>query len=224
MASDFWDKKWADSSSLLHVPARRSPVRSVVDGLECTHSMTLLDIGCGAGAYEKSLSGQVGTVVACDISREAVICAKRTVPDNVELVQTGGEGLGFLRSCSVDVVFSYSVFQHISGSLVKKYLSESLRVLRIGGHLRFQVFERKRLFRQGVVQVLKGRRFRTSAGMIIQATLLWRDNQRLSSLSWPLGKPWSRQELSTILAHLGFTHIDFDSLEDGELVCTARRS
>src|SRR5262249_7947695 len=81
-----------------------------------------------------------------DISREMVTRAREALAGrgNIEVFPTSGR-LKPMSNASLDLVFSFIVFQHIpSKRAVIRYIREASRVLRGGGVFRFQVDGRPR--------------------------------------------------------------------------------
>lgn len=95
----------------------------------------LLEIGCGTGRMTRHLSAAFKKITAVDISGEMISQARSRLAGckNVDLYETDGQSFP-LADKSVDVVFSYIVFQHLrSRRLVKKNFLEARRVLRPKG-------------------------------------------------------------------------------------------
>jgi SAM-dependent methyltransferase len=116
-------------------------------------SMSVLEIGCGAGRVTRAFARFFGTVYAVDISREMVKLARRAVADfpTAHVYRNSGKDLGAVRrhwwsrwgigpAIEVDFAFSTMVFQHIpSREIIENYVREVHRLLRPGGLFKFQV-------------------------------------------------------------------------------------
>jgi SAM-dependent methyltransferase len=105
-----------------------------------------LEIGCGLGRLLRPLSERIERVYGVDISREMVTRAQQALADrgNVDVAATTGR-LNRISDASLDLVFSFIVFQHVpSKRAVIRYIREASRVLRGGGVFRFQVDGRPR--------------------------------------------------------------------------------
>jgi len=105
-----------------------------------------LEIGCGLGRLLRPLSERIERAYGIDISREMVTRARQALADrgNVDVAATTGR-LNRIPDTSLDLVFSFIVFQHIpSKRAVIRYIQEAARVLRGGGVFRFQVDGRPR--------------------------------------------------------------------------------
>jgi SAM-dependent methyltransferase len=99
-----------------------------------------VEIGSGLGRVCLALARRFDEVVGVDVSPEMVRRARSLVDDPRVTFEVGdGDGLGVLGDASVDLVLSFTVFQHIpKASIVHRYLAEAGRVLRPGGVLAFQ--------------------------------------------------------------------------------------
>ncbi|MBW3663701.1 MAG: class I SAM-dependent methyltransferase [Actinobacteria bacterium] len=96
-----------------------------------------LEIGCGVGRICRALADRFDTVIGVDISPRMIERARELVPDDrVRFIVGDGASLGPVEDASVDVVLSYTVFQHIPDpTIVAAYIREAARVLRPGGLL-----------------------------------------------------------------------------------------
>lgn len=122
-----------------------SIVRQALDepppGVTVPDGGTALEIGCGLGRVLVALRHRFGRVVGVDVSPEMLERARAIVGDDpaVELVLGDGTTLAGVPDESIDVVVSFTVFQHIpDADVVAGYLREAGRVLRPGGLLAFQ--------------------------------------------------------------------------------------
>ncbi len=103
---------------------------------------SVLEIGCGIGRQTRALADLANSVIAFDISEEMLKRARDNLSGygNVELFKSEGSNLEPVKSNSVDLVYSFVVFQHITDkSLTKSYFSDVSRVLKSGGRFLFQV-------------------------------------------------------------------------------------
>lgn len=98
-----------------------------------------LEIGCGVGRVGKIMSQRCRRWIGTDISAAMLEYASQRLAelDNVELIELGGDGLGEVADCSVDLVYSTVVFMHLYEWDRYKYVQEAMRVLRPGGHCYF---------------------------------------------------------------------------------------
>ena len=99
-----------------------------------------VEIGSGLGRICLELAGIFASVVGVDISPEMVKRAMQLVPDErVTVVVGDGSTLSPIADASADLVFSFTVFQHMTSvPLIERYIQEAARVLRPGGIFVFQ--------------------------------------------------------------------------------------
>jgi len=123
-------------------------VRSVVDedlaavaGERDPRSMTMLEIGCGAGRMTGPLAERFGHVHAVDVSDEMIARARKRLKkvENVSVYATNGVDLTALGDARLDFALSFVVFQHIpSLEVVRGYLREVGTRLAPGALFKFQ--------------------------------------------------------------------------------------
>lgn len=126
----------------------RDTVRGVVEedlesiaGARDPKSMTVLEIGCGAGRMTQPLADLFGHVHAVDVSDEMIARAKKRLSgvENVSLYATNGVDLSALGEAQLDFALSFVVFQHIpSLEVVQSYIAEVGRRLAPGALFKFQ--------------------------------------------------------------------------------------
>jgi SAM-dependent methyltransferase len=94
-----------------------------------------VEIGCGIGRICLALRDRFAHVVGYDISPEMLRRARDLVPDEqVEFRPTDGATLPGQPDGSVDLVITFTVFQHIpSVDVIRSYVAEAGRVLSSGG-------------------------------------------------------------------------------------------
>jgi SAM-dependent methyltransferase len=99
-----------------------------------------VEIGSGLGRISAALNEHFDRVVGIDVSPAMVGEARRRVPDPTVDFRVGdGTGLTGIDDATVDLVFSFTVFQHIpDAAIIEGYLAEAGRVLRPGGVFVFQ--------------------------------------------------------------------------------------
>jgi SAM-dependent methyltransferase len=106
-------------------------------------SQTVLDFGCGPGFLARAVSPHVRQVVAADVSRGVIACARvLNGADNIRYVANTLRGLPAVADASIDLVYSFAVIQHLRKEQTECFFREFARVLRPGG--------------QGVIHVLLG--------------------------------------------------------------------
>lgn len=101
---------------------------------------TAVEIGCGLGRVCIALRAHFEHVVGYDIAPEMLRQAQDLVSDPaVELRLTDGASLPGLDDASVDLVLTFTVFQHIPDpEVIRSYVLEAGRVLRPDGVFVFQ--------------------------------------------------------------------------------------
>jgi len=101
----------------------------------------VLEIGCGVGRITEAISAVAKEVLAIDISEEMIEQAKKRLASKENVTLFATDGLTYpIEDNSVDVVFSFIVFQHMSSvDVVLNNLKEVGRVLKPGGIAKIQV-------------------------------------------------------------------------------------
>lgn len=101
-----------------------------------------LEIGCGIGRMTEWFAANFGNVDAVDVSPVMIDAARQRLShrSNICFHVGSGSDLTPVADVSVDLVFSYIVFQHIpSRAAIEGYICDAARVLKDGGTLKFQV-------------------------------------------------------------------------------------
>lgn len=104
-------------------------------------TLSLLEIGCGAGRMTRHLAGIFGHVAGVDVSGEMIRQAGERLAgvENVRLIETSGVDFKQFPNESFDLIISAYVFQHVpSVDVIDSNLRDAWRVLKPGGMLRFQ--------------------------------------------------------------------------------------
>lgn len=120
-------------------------------GVEITPDDEVVEIGCGIGRMTRAIAERCAFVTGIDVAPEMVERGRRALADldNVRLLLGNGRDLGFISDHSVDVVYSFIVFQHIPDPAITcRYIGEIGRILRPGGWTVFQVSQRHELHRR----------------------------------------------------------------------------
>jgi ubiquinone/menaquinone biosynthesis C-methylase UbiE len=103
---------------------------------------TALDFGCGVGRLTRALAKHFGACYGVDISESMISRATRlnkSVP-NCSFFVNSVPDLRRFSSDFFDLTYSNLVLQHLSSTrMIKSYLSEFVRTLRVGGLVRFQL-------------------------------------------------------------------------------------
>lgn len=102
-----------------------------------TPSAQVLEIGPGGGKWTVRLAPRVARVIAFDVADEMLIRTRarceRDAINNVRYLLSDGSGSLEVDDESIDIVFSYDVFVHITLEDTVHYVGEMGRVLRPGG-------------------------------------------------------------------------------------------
>ena len=109
--------------------------RHILDDDLLPKSGTFLEIGCGNGRMTEFIVWKYDEVIGTDISGEMIRLARERMSNvkNVKLFETDGESIPAPYE-SVDVAFSYLVFQHIKDrDMIRRNFEEVYRVLKPGG-------------------------------------------------------------------------------------------
>jgi len=119
------------------VETGRTVVRFALDEapIQPTERGTAVEIGCGLGRICLALADRFDRVVGFDISAEMLARSRELVSDpKVETRLTDGASLPGLSDNTVDMVVTFTVFQHIPRvEVIRTYVNEVGRVLRPGG-------------------------------------------------------------------------------------------
>jgi ubiquinone/menaquinone biosynthesis C-methylase UbiE len=96
---------------------------------------TVLEIGPGGGRWTEVLQRISERLIVVDLTEQAIAVCKRRFAGckNIEYFVNDGTSLEFLPDNSVDHVWSFDVFVHISPRDIDAYLGQMARVLRPGG-------------------------------------------------------------------------------------------
>jgi cyclopropane fatty-acyl-phospholipid synthase-like methyltransferase len=98
-----------------------------------TSTFVVLDFGCGPGFLAKAASAKVHRVIASDVSRGVIACARMlNGADNVDYVVNSYSGLENVARASIDLVYSFAVFQHLLKTQAALFFAEFSRVLKPG--------------------------------------------------------------------------------------------
>jgi 2-polyprenyl-3-methyl-5-hydroxy-6-metoxy-1,4-benzoquinol methylase len=96
-------------------------------------AMRILDIGCGTGFVDHSLSKLGHQVVGVDFDPKAIEIHKRVYPDLDARVHQAEEALNGILDEPADVVLAVEVVEHLYRPM--RFLEEARAALRPGGHL-----------------------------------------------------------------------------------------
>jgi len=102
----------------------------------------IFDLGCGSGRMIWALRQRFKYVYGVDVSEEMIRSGQKWLKENGcdpnAIFVNNGTDLGFIRSSSFDLVYSYAALQHVPKTVVANYFLEITRVLKPGGFFCFQ--------------------------------------------------------------------------------------
>jgi SAM-dependent methyltransferase len=95
----------------------------------------VLEIGPGGGRWTEALLARASRVTAVDVTPACIEqCRARFAGnDRLELHLNDGASLRMIAPASVDVVFSFDVFVHLSAGAIRQYIRQFPRVLKPHG-------------------------------------------------------------------------------------------
>lgn len=100
-----------------------------------TRKQVILEIGSGAGRWSSLLVRRASKLLLVDVSKKALqLCRIRFRRyRNVVYRLVSDQSLSSIRESSVDFIWSYDVFVHLSPNVIAAYLASFRRVLAPGG-------------------------------------------------------------------------------------------
>jgi len=133
-----YGEEWTDDVRLLRGLDPIEWKNTVRDEMILKHfrnGSTLLEIGPGAGRWTSILLELAGNLILADISEKCLqICRERFKSySNIQYFLINNGSLEGLDYESVDGVWSYDAFVHISPAEIEDYLASIKRVLKPGG-------------------------------------------------------------------------------------------
>lgn len=123
--------------------ATQHDVDRLLQDLSYEPTWRVLEVGCGVGRLIVPLRKVFRVVDGIDVSQKMVDLSQTYSRGRINggIWKSDGKTIP-LSGSSYDFVFAFTVFQHIrSVQVFVSYLREMYRVLRIGGHLRYQMHE-----------------------------------------------------------------------------------
>jgi 2-polyprenyl-3-methyl-5-hydroxy-6-metoxy-1,4-benzoquinol methylase len=116
-----------------NLSSRKEIYEKILEKYLC-QQMIVLDFGCGPGYLAKFVAEKVKKVTAVDISCGVIECAKvLNNSHNIFYYINNGKDLSNINDCSLDLIYSFAVVQHLSDELFKGFLQEFFRVLKPNG-------------------------------------------------------------------------------------------
>jgi ubiquinone/menaquinone biosynthesis C-methylase UbiE len=97
--------------------------------------MTVLDFGCGPGFLARAVINKYSVrMIATDVSRGIIACAKVLNPaKDLSYMVNRTDNLRNVGDNSIDLVYSFAVFQHLETLQRSIFLKEFARILKPGG-------------------------------------------------------------------------------------------
>jgi ubiquinone/menaquinone biosynthesis C-methylase UbiE len=112
------------------------PPERLVEKLDITSEMTVVDFGCGPGYFTVELAKRAYRVIGVDVQEGMLNRAQRKIQkagvSNVEFQQSDGKSIQ-LSDQSVDLIVLFTVFHEVADT--KAALKELHRILKAGGRL-----------------------------------------------------------------------------------------
>jgi ubiquinone/menaquinone biosynthesis C-methylase UbiE len=163
----------------------------------------VLDYGCGPGLLAVRSAKYVRHVIACDISRGVLECAKTlSGASNIQYLLVPRSGRLDVEAGSVDLVYCFAVFQHLEDAVVRGVLADFARVMKAGAKAVIHV-------------VLSG-----TTGWKTEAD--WRMDQSIKGLAkWRFGLHCfsrTREEMMALVTDAGFSEVSFEPIQVPELM------
>ena len=108
-----------------------------------------LDFGCGVGRLTQSLASEFTQVAGVDIAASMIAAANEynTNGDSCKYYLNDKDNLELFEDNSFDFIYSNIVLQHMEPRYSKKYLSEFIRVLKVGGVAVFQIPSERKILK-----------------------------------------------------------------------------
>jgi ubiquinone/menaquinone biosynthesis C-methylase UbiE len=95
----------------------------------------VVDLAAGYGRNSAKLLEHAGELIIVDINRECIEHCRRRFAgkQRVSYLQTDGASLKGIADASVTLIYSFDAMVHFDSDVVRAYLQEFERVLRVGG-------------------------------------------------------------------------------------------
>lgn len=101
-------------------------------------AQTVLDYGCGPGFLANAVSEHTSQVYAVDLSSGVLECARiLNGKPNITFLDVGQ--LNEIKDNTIDLVYSFAVFQHVTDEILEGILSAMIKKLKKGGKLVFHI-------------------------------------------------------------------------------------
>ena len=148
-----WPKdgdEWDGQARLCKQPYhawKRSLVETLIEP-NVSRSTTVLEIGPGHGRWSQEIVGRCGRLILVDLSPRCIEhCRDLLAGHSTVHYRVGdGESLPDVADGSVDFIWSYDAFVHMSARVIESYFAEIRRVLAPGGRALIHHAGRRHLF------------------------------------------------------------------------------
>lgn len=126
------------SEEQIRASGKGDVIREFIPRINGYKSDVIVELGAGFGRMTMFIAPFCKKLYAIDISGDLLFQAKQrlsgSVYQHVEFIETDGMHLNTVPDNSVDLCYSYIVFQHIvAAEIVVSYIHEACRVLKVGG-------------------------------------------------------------------------------------------
>jgi SAM-dependent methyltransferase len=131
---------------------------SIVDSTGVSLSRgVVMDFGCGVGRLTQALAEEFDTCYGVDVSPKMVELAEQfnRFGDRCKYILNSRSDLSIFDANFFDFIYTHIVLQHMPPELMKGYLREFIRTLKVGGILVFQVPIQKLEQDEGTIQLKK---------------------------------------------------------------------
>lgn len=129
---DLSTRAFLESEFNRNMSSRKIIIENVVRPYLQPH-YAVLDYGCGPGFLATNAAPYARQIIACDISRGILACAGALNNEpNIEFLLIPPSGRLNIEPESVDLVYSFAVFQHLEDAVIRKSLGELARVMKPG--------------------------------------------------------------------------------------------
>lgn len=126
---DMWTKDGFVHSWDAYQKDYKDDILAVVSTLVNKESSTVLEIGCGGGYWTSSLNDLSKKMYAVDL------LPRPNIPEDVVYIELGDKQYSIpkIKNNSIDLIFSYGVFCHLSKRARQEYIKDIKRVMKRSG-------------------------------------------------------------------------------------------
>ena len=143
---DIWDLKydwskngdeWTGQAKICNIPYEewRGSIAKYFIYPNINKHSTVLEIGPGHGRWTAYILKNAKKAILVDLSPNCISFCKKRFTDfnNITYFVNNGKDLSFIKSESIDFIWSYDVFVHIEPNAIADYFSEFRRILKKDG-------------------------------------------------------------------------------------------